>query len=261
MPPCAQAVAKTIIALAAAATFAPAAMAAAPDAAALPLRLEQHTQMLSAARGAGAPAQAARYIETALASQGHAVSRHDYARQGLSMRRVEVSIANPAAGRAPDRVLVVGASHASATRGNDSATAVVIELARRLRGLRPAEGTELKFVFFVSAAAADTGNFIAFAGTRAAAKPVRKTLASLRAAPATEGLAARAFEEGVTLLADASRGRHGEPALVITDVAFLHYPYAHTAQAETDKPDYAGMARGVDSLAKLVAGMAAPATM
>lgn len=266
MPPCAQALGKTIAALvAAAATLAPVGPGAAPAVSTLPTRLEQHTLMLAAAAhsssAADAPAQAARYIEIALASQGHIVSRRDYRHQGQAMHSIEVTVGTSAGGHRPSRVLVIGASYASSTRRNDGETAVVIELARLLKGLRPAEGTELKFVFFVNGVSDDTGNFIAFAGTRGAAEQVRKTLASFRAAFPTEGLAAPAYVEGVTLLGDGSHRQVGDPALMITDIAFLHYPYSHTRNATYDQRDYASMARNIAGLARLVAGIAAPASM
>lgn len=232
---------------------------ATPIAPTLPSRLEQHALMLSAAArstgAADAPEQAARYIETALASQGHAVSRLDYPQQGQTMRQIHVTLAHPATVLPARRVLVVGAAYASSTRRNDSETAAVIELARLLRHLRPAVGTELKFVFFVNAVAPETGNFIAFAGSPLAAAQVRKTLASLPATLPVEGLAAPAFVEGVTVLCGAGS------TLMITDIAFLHYPYAHTLQGAPDAADYAGMARGVASLARVIAAMAAPPTM
>lgn len=263
MPPCVQAYKKTIVAVAAIASLAPCCLGPAPAEPALPSRLEQHALMLAAAArnssAAGAPEQAARHIETALASQGHAVSCRDYRHQGQPMRQVEVTLSNPATVPPAARVLVVGAAHASSTRRrNNDETAAVIELARLLRHLLPAPGTELKFVFFVNAVSPDTGNFIAFAGSRASAESIRKTLSSFRATLPVEGLAAPAYVEGVTLLSHAAHGRHDDPALLITAIAFLHYPYSHTLQEATDYP---GMARGVSNLAKLIAGIAAPPAM
>lgn len=262
MPPCVQAYKKTFVAIAAMASLALFSTGAEPAEPALPSRLEQHALMLAAAArsssAAGAPEQAARYIETALASQGHAVNRRDYRHQGQPMRQVEVTLSNPATTLPAARVLVVGAAHASSTRRNNDETAAVIELARLLRHLLPAAGTELKFVFFVNAVSPDTGNFIAFAGSRAAAESIRKTLSPFRAALPVEGLAAPAYVEGVTLLSHATHGRRDDPALLITAIAFLHYPYSHTLQEATD---YAGMARGVSNLAKLIAAIAAPPAM
>lgn len=65
----------------------------------------------------------------------------------------------------------------------------------------------------------------------------------------------------MTLLDHTSYNRHGYSALMITDTAFLRYPYYHTAQDNPDKLDYASMARVVDGLAKVIEGMAAPVQM
>lgn len=259
MPPCVRALCRTAFATAAMAALALAGAVAAPAAPPLASRLEQHALMLAAAArassAADAPEQAARYIETALASQGHAVTRHDYPQDGQTMRQIHVTLSNPAAPLPAERVLVVGAAYASSTRRNDNETAAVIELARLLRHLRPAEGTELKFVFFVNGVAPETGNFIAFAGSAMAAGQVRKTLASLSHALPVEALAAPAYVESVTVL------RGAGPTLMITDIAFLHSPYAHTLQGAQNATDYAGMARGVAGLARVIAAMAAPPTM
>lgn len=48
---------------------------------------------------------------------------------------------------------------------------------------------------------------------------------------------------------------------MITDTAFLRYPYYHTAQDTPDKLDYPSMARVVDGLAKVIEGLAAPVRM
>jgi Zn-dependent M28 family amino/carboxypeptidase len=103
-----------------------------------------------------------------------------------------------------------------------------------------------------------TGNFIAFVGTLASSHLVREALAAFRAAsdfPA-EGLAAPAHTTGVTLSDHSSYNRHGYPALMITDTAFMRYPYYHTAQDTPDKLDYGSMARVVTGLAKTIAALA-----
>jgi len=105
-----------------------------------------------------------------------------------------------------------------------------------------------------------SGNFIAFVGTLGSSALVRNTLAAFRAASSfpAEGLAAPAFVEGVTLSDHTSYNRHGYPALMITDTAFLRYPYYHTAQDTPDKLDYASMAHVVNGLSRVVEGMVAP---
>jgi Zn-dependent M28 family amino/carboxypeptidase len=103
-----------------------------------------------------------------------------------------------------------------------------------------------------------TGNFIAFVGTLESSGLVREALAAFRAAsdfPA-EGLAAPAHTTGVTLSDHSSYNRHGYPALMITDTAFMRYPYYHTAEDTPDKLDYESMARVVNGLAKTIVALA-----
>lgn len=107
------------------------------------------------------------------------------------------------------------------------------------------------------------GNFIAFVGTLESSELIRKTLAAFKATspfPA-EGLAAPSYVEGVTWSDHASYNRHGYPALMITDTAFLRYPYYHTAQDTPDKLDYDSMARVIDGLARVIEGMVSPTRM
>ncbi|MEN3278022.1 MAG: hypothetical protein V7631_3812 [Massilia sp.] len=106
-----------------------------------------------------------------------------------------------------------------------------------------------------------TGNFIAFVGTLESSKLVRDALAAFRAAsdfPA-HGLAAPAHTTGVTLSDHTSYNRHGYPALMITDTAFMRYPYYHTAQDTPDKLDYASMARVVAGLSRTIIALAGAA--
>ncbi|NNG22572.1 M28 family peptidase [Telluria aromaticivorans] len=103
-----------------------------------------------------------------------------------------------------------------------------------------------------------TGNFIAFVGTLESSALVRQALAAFKAQsdfPA-EGLAAPAHVMGVTLSDHASYNGQGYPALMITDTAFLRYPYYHTAQDTPDKLDYASMARVVKGLARTIESLA-----
>jgi len=103
-----------------------------------------------------------------------------------------------------------------------------------------------------------TGNFIAFVGTLESSSLVREALAAFRAHsefPA-EGLAAPAHTTGVTLSDHSSYNRHGYPALMITDTAFMRYPYYHTAQDTPEKLDYESMARVVNGLAKTFVALA-----
>lgn len=103
-----------------------------------------------------------------------------------------------------------------------------------------------------------TGNFIAFVGTLESSALVRQALAAFKAQsdfPA-EGLAAPAHVMGVTLSDHSSYNRQGYPALMITDTAFLRYPYYHTAEDTPDKLDYASMARVVKGLARTIESLA-----
>ncbi|MFC5461714.1 M28 family peptidase [Massilia niabensis] len=103
-----------------------------------------------------------------------------------------------------------------------------------------------------------TGNFIAFVGTLESSSLVRDALAAFRAAsdfPA-HGLAAPAHTTGVTLSDHSSYNRHGYPALMITDTAFMRYPYYHTDQDTPDKLDYESMARVVTGLSKTIVALA-----
>ncbi|OON61325.1 hypothetical protein B0920_19340 [Massilia sp. KIM] len=103
-----------------------------------------------------------------------------------------------------------------------------------------------------------TGNFIAFVGTLESSALVRQSLAAFRAHsdfPA-QGLAAPAHVMGVTLSDHTSYNRQGYPALMITDTAFLRYPYYHTAEDTPDKLDYESMARVVTGLARTINALA-----
>jgi Zn-dependent M28 family amino/carboxypeptidase len=98
----------------------------------------------------------------------------------------------------------------------------------------------------------DTGNFIAFVATTASAGLLKDALAAFQAASTfpAYGLAAPGNVTGVTLSDHASYEHYGYPAIMITDTAFMRYPYYHTAQDTPDKVDY-------DSVARVVVGLAA----
>jgi hypothetical protein len=105
----------------------------------------------------------------------------------------------------------------------------------------------------------DTGNFIAFVGTSASARLVQDALSAFRNVsdfPA-HGLAAPAYVQGVTLSDHSSYNRFGYPAIMITDTAFLRYPYYHTAEDTPDKIDYPSTARVVQGLARTITALAA----
>jgi hypothetical protein len=212
------------------------------------------------------PAQleaAARYVENVLAADGYAVRRQVYQAGGQSVRNIEVSVSSVAPGRKPARIFMVGAHYDD----NGSGTAAVLELARQLKDMRPADGTEIKFVFFVNEEPPWLGgqirrNFIAFVGTLQSSRLVQEALSAFRAAsdfPA-HGLAAPDYVQGVTLSDHSSYSRYGYPAIMITDTAFLRYPYCMTgntsAEDTPDKVDYAGVARVVAGLARTIEALA-----
>jgi hypothetical protein len=285
---------------------------------ALATRLRAHVLAMAMSEpGSATPAElerAARHIETALAAYGYQLRRHEYTTGGQRMCNIEASLSNVAAHARPERIFIVGAHYDPApdppgANDNGSGTAAVLEMARLLKRMEPARGTEIKFVFFVHQAPPwfvggrdgarraqapprerhraggarllettsrfapvrdsqraapelagtypDSGSFIAFAGTRASSAPVRQALAAFRggADSMAEGLAAPSYVEGVTLLDQSAYNRAGYPSLIITDTAFLHYPYFHTGDDE-DKLDYEGMARVVKGLARTIGALA-----
>jgi hypothetical protein len=261
--------------------------------------------------------QAALYIEQVLGSEGYRIRRQEYDAGGHTVRNIEVSVANVTAGAKPARIFIVGAHYDSApgapgANDNGSGTAAVLELARLLKSMRPSQGTEIKFVFFVNEEPPwfqgeemgsvrharqlhadghqvegaliletigyysqarhsqqlppgmeqrypDTGNFIAFVGTLASSRLVQDALSAFQAASSfpARGLAAPAYVQGVTLSDHSSYNRFGYPAIMITDTAFMRYPYYHTAEDTPDKLDYDSMARVVDGLARTITALAA----
>lgn len=98
--------------------------------------------------------QAAQYIEDTLTAYGYKVKRQSYDVNAGSVRNLEVSIVNAPSGKAKN-IIVVGAHYDSAqgapgANDNGTGTAGVIELARMLKDLKPAEGYELKLVLYVN---------------------------------------------------------------------------------------------------------------
>lgn len=254
----------------------------------LAARLHTHTQALaSVAPGAPTPGApnytrhgALRHVETSLRRYGYSPRVRQGGDAAHPGRSVEVTVSRLAPGERPSRTFVVGAHLGHDAAAGSASTAAVLELARAAKALRPAYGTEIRFVFFVNdessagadrrdiAARPDGGNFMAFIGTRESSAQVRQTLAALRSDPmlARQGLAAPAHVMGLTLSGHGS-GPEGGPALVITDAGFLRFPYFH---AETpagqpqneeqnraqDRNDYDGMARIVSGLSRTLSALA-----
>ena len=254
----------------------------------LAARLQMHTQALAAAapgpqHGAHPDAYvgALRHVEAELRRYGYAPTVRQGGDAAHPGRSIEVAVSRLAPGERPSRTFIVGAHLGHDARAGAAGTAgaaAVLELARAATTLRPAHGTEIRFVFFVNnevtrapVAGAhrravdgrdDGGNFMAFVGTRESSMQVRQALAALRSDPmlARQGLATPAHVMGLTLSGHGSGPVDG-PALVITDAGFLRFPYfqagAQAGQAQdNDRNDYDGMARIVSGLARTLAALA-----
>lgn len=240
----------------------------------LAARLQAHTQALASATPHGNGAL--RHVETSLRRYGYAPQlRHggNAAQPGGGADSVEAALSRVAPGQRPDRIFIIGARLGPDAIVGTAGAAAVLELAHAARVLRPAYGTEIRFVFFThkhQAAGADAGhrgrarerdggNFMAFVGTRASSAQVRQALAALRSDPllAREGLAAPAHVMGLTL--SGHGGQRDGPALVITDAGFLRFPYFRTGAPSgnpQDHIDYDGMARIVDGLGRTLDALA-----
>ena len=97
--------------------------------------------------------RSARYIEATLSGLGYAVSRQEFETGGVKVRNIEVKRAGTDAGKA--RLVVIGAHYDSAQGAvgaddNGSGVAALLELARLLESVKPAEGLEMRLVFFVN---------------------------------------------------------------------------------------------------------------
>lgn len=235
----------------------------------LSARLRAHVAAISSQEFKVAPAL---HIETMLESAGYGVRRQVYEAEGSRLRNIEAAISNVAPGARPERVFIIGARHDPAAR-DAGATAAVLELARLLRNLQPSRGTEIRFVFLIGDDSATTplgslaaayrqhsaaSSFIAYAGTLESSARVRQALASFGdgANLPVHGLAAPAHVMGVTLSDHGAYGRRGDRALMITNTAFLSYPYHHASPIGQDRTDYEGMARVVDGLRRTIASLA-----
>ncbi|HTQ73707.1 MAG TPA: M28 family peptidase [Burkholderiales bacterium] len=93
--------------------------------------------------------RSARYIEATLKGLGYAVSRQEFETKGVKVRNLEVRKG------AGEKVVVIGAHYDSAQDAvgaddNGSGVAALIELARFLKTVQPAEGLEVRLVFYVN---------------------------------------------------------------------------------------------------------------
>jgi len=123
----------------------------------LPADLKAHVvAVASEEHNAGHPEaleRSARYIEATLSGLGYAVSRQEFETEGVKVRNLEVRRAGPGARDA--RLIVIGAHYDSAQGAvgaddNGSGVAALLELARLLRSVQPAEGLEMRLVFYVN---------------------------------------------------------------------------------------------------------------
>lgn len=231
----------------------------------LPSRLQAH----NAALAPDAPLGAARHVESSLRRYGYAPRLQPASGADGAARSIEAAVANLGPGMQPSHTFIIGAH--LGRDGNTGASAV-LELARALRDLRPALGTEIRFVFFMRDDRPDTideltvppahrggGNFMAYIGSQASSQRVSQALASFRSDQMLrrQGLATPAHVMGVTMWQRGS-GAQGGPALVITDAGFLRYPYFHAGQGREDRTDYDAMARVIHGLAGTLRALAGP---
>lgn len=228
------------------------------DATPLAARLQAHARAL-APDARGSPMQ---YVDTSLQRYGYALHRQRIGSDSTrhAAHSIEATLASVMPGALPERTFVIGACVGP---GGDVGAAAVLELARAVKDLRPAPGTEIRFVFFMEAVGSgeeDTGagNFIAFIGTPDGAQRVRQAFAALRSDPQLmhHGLATSAHVMGLTL---SSHGDgDGSPAtttLLITGSDFLGYPYFYTAPLPADDNNEAQQPGEFDGLARVVAGL------
>lgn len=230
------------------------------DTAPLAARLQAHARALAP----DAPGSPMQYVDTSLRRYGYVLHRQRIDRDGSShaAHSIEATIASVTPGAKPERTFVIGARVGP---GGDVGAVAVLELARAIKDLRPAPGTEIRFVFFMETAesgAEDTGagNFIAFIGTPDGAQRVRQAFAALRSDPQLmrHGLATSAHVMGLTLSRGGNSDGDDSPAtttLVITGSDFLGYPYFYTAPSAADETDGAQQPGEFDGLARVVAGL------
>jgi len=230
------------------------------DAVPLAVRLQTHARALALAPSA--PSSPMQYVDTSLRRYGYVLHRQriDGDSDSHSTHSIEATLASVTAGAMPERTFVIGARVGP---GGDVGAAAVLELARAVKDLQPAPGTNIRFVFFMEAVesgAEDTGagNFIAFIGTPDGAQRVRHAFAALRSDPQLmhHGLATSAHVMGLTLSShhDAD-GSRATTTLLITDSDFLGYPYFYTTPLPADDNAEMQQPGEFDGLARVVAGL------
>src|SRR6267142_329184 len=123
----------------------------------LPANLKAHVlAVASEEHNVGHPEaleRSARYIESTLSGLGYAVSLQEFETEGVRVRNLEVRRTGSGTGK--PRIIVIGAHYDSA-RGavgaddNGSGVAALLELARLLESVQPAEGLEMRLIFYVN---------------------------------------------------------------------------------------------------------------
>lgn len=226
------------------------------DTAPLAARLQAHARALAP----GAPSSPMQYVDTSLRRYGYVLNRQriDSVSTSHVAHTIEATLASVTPGAMPERTFVIGARVGP---GGDVGAAAVLELARAVKDLRPAPGTEIRFVFFIKAVESgeeDTGagNFIAFTGTSDAAQRVHQAFAALRSDPQLmrHGLATSAHVMGLTLF-NQGDGSPATTTLLITGSDFRGYPYFYTAPLPADGTDEPQQPGEFDGLARVVAGL------
>ncbi len=97
--------------------------------------------------------RSARYIEATLDGLGYAVARQEFEADGVKVRNIEAALKG--GGKEQPRIIVIGAHYDSAegavgANDNGSGAAALLELARALKSFRPADGLEIRLVFYVN---------------------------------------------------------------------------------------------------------------
>jgi len=102
------------------------------------------------------------------------------------------------------------------------------------------------------------GNFIGFVSNLSSRKLLREVIVSFRRKKQfpSEGGAFPGFAPGIYWSDHWAFWKMGYHALMVTDTAFLRYPYYHTAQDTQDKIDFEKMSRVVSGLEKIIDDLA-----
>jgi hypothetical protein len=218
--------------------------------------MARHTSLPSGLDGATA------YIAATLARQGYRV--HAQGPPGSKARRkIEAwTGGDTRTGHQPLRSFIFGARYGANDDDALAGAAAMLELARLLKDVHPAAGTEIRFVFFVGPAVpadAPFDIFVAYAGPRAAIGRVGATLAFFRSPPegVVGALAAPAWVQGVTLGYLQGAGAN-DGAMLLADIGGLQSPCLPAAR-DSGHPDYKVVARMVRQLALSVRTLAANA--